>query len=66
MKIMQLLSVTITLASGNMASAPRVKNKATKIAFAILGTPDNYKFKRSKEQERVNRQLLFQETSRVR
>ena len=63
---MQLLNVTTFLVSGNMASSPRIKNKATKIAFAILGAPDNYKFKRSKEQERVNRELLFQETSRVR
>ena len=50
-----------------MAAMPRVKDsKATKICFKILGTPQNYLFKRSKEQERVNRQLLFQETSRVR
>lgn len=45
---------------------PREHNKATKVAFKLLGTPPNYLFKRSKEQERVNRQLLFQETSRVR
>jgi len=49
-----------------MPSAPRVKGKAAKIAFKILGTPANLKFKRSKEQERVNQQLLSQETSRVR
>lgn len=63
---MQLLNVIITLASGNMASMPRLKNKGSKIAFAILGVPANFRFKRSKEQERVNQQLLFQETSRVR
>ena len=52
--------------SGNMPSMPRVKGAATKIAYKVLGTPANINFKRSKEQERVNRQLLVQETSRVR
>lgn len=49
-----------------MPSMPRQKTKGTKVAFNLLGVPANFKFKRSKEQERVNQQLLFQETSRVR
>jgi len=48
-----------------MASMPRVKSTATKIAWKILGVPLNIRFKRSKEQERVNRQLLAQESSRL-
>lgn len=51
---------------------PRIKNdnhkdsKATKIAFSVLGKPANLDFKRSPAQERLNRELLAQETSRVR
>lgn len=48
-----------------MPAAPRLKNKATKIAFNILGIPANLRFKRTKAQEAVNQQLLSQETSRV-
>lgn len=48
-----------------MPVAPRQKNKATKIAFSILGTPPNLDFKRSKAQQAVNEQLIFQETTRV-
>lgn len=48
-----------------MPCMPRQKNAATKIAFSILGTPANLKFKRSKAQEYVNQQLIAQETTRV-
>ena len=48
-----------------MAAAPRQNKKATKIAFNILGTPANLKFKRTARQEWVNKMLLSQETSRV-
>ena len=56
------------LISGNMAVAPRQKKnaKATKVAFKILGVPGNMRFKRSKEQEQVNKQLIAQETARAR
>lgn len=48
-----------------MPVAPRFNKKGTKVAFSILGTPPNLKFKRSKFQEYVNKMLLSQETSRV-
>lgn len=44
----------------------RPNNLGTKIAYKVLGTPPNIKFKRSKQQEYVNKQLLSQETSRER
>lgn len=47
-----------------MPAAPRRKDKATKIAFSILGTPPNLKSKRSKAQEYVNQQLIAQDTTR--
>lgn len=62
--IMLLKNITY-LRSGKMAQAPRYNKKATKVAFSILGVPGNLRFKRSKWQEYVNRQLLAQETSRV-
>ncbi len=49
-----------------MPAMPRPKGKATKIAYAILGKPAPIAFKRTKEQKRVNKILLFQETQRVR
>lgn len=48
-----------------MACAPRQNKKATKIAFDILGTPPNLKFKRTVKQQWVNKMLLSQESSRV-
>ena len=51
--------------SGNVPAAPRQNKQGTKIAFAILGTPPNLKFKRTPRQEWVNKMLLSQETSRV-
>jgi len=49
-----------------MPAAPRqkVNAKANNIAFKILGKPANLTFKRSKEQEEVNKQLTAQETAR--
>jgi hypothetical protein len=49
-----------------MASAPRQNNKATKIAYKILGVPANIAFKRDKKQKEINRRLVFEETARVR
>jgi hypothetical protein len=50
-----------------MPAAPRLKNiRATKIAYDILGEPENLKAKRSKKQKRIDHQLLYQDTTRVR
>lgn len=50
-----------------MPSAPRVKKaKATKIAYKILGTPDNIKYKPSKAQNRIDTKLAVENTMRVR
>ena len=48
-----------------MPIAPRYNKPATAIAWKILGKPANLSFKRSKQQEYVNKMLLSQETSRV-
>lgn len=48
-----------------MPMMPRQNKKATKIAFAILGVPAPLRFKRSSAQEKLNKQLLAQETSRI-
>lgn len=48
-----------------MPAFPRFNKLATKIAYSVLGKPANISFKRSAEQERVNKQLLSQESSRV-
>lgn len=48
-----------------MAVAPRQKSKATKIAYNILGVPDNIK-NAKKKPSKVNRRLVFEETSLVR
>ena len=47
----------------NMPAAPRLKGKATKIAFKVLGTPANLQFKRNRVQRMINRRLVFEETS---
>lgn len=49
-----------------MPAAPRLISKATKIAYKVLGIPDNLKFVRNERQRRINRRLVFEETSRVR
>ena len=48
-----------------MPGMPRPSGKATKLAFALLGKPANLQ-KQPKKKKRVNKILLFQETSRVR
>lgn len=48
-----------------MPAMKRPNKKATKIAFKILGVPAIFRFKRSKAQEQLNKQLLAQETSRI-
>jgi len=49
-----------------MPASPRAKNKASKIALAILGNPSNLKDKRSAREREIDRKLLFDYTSRVR
>lgn len=49
-----------------MPAMPRPKGKATKIAYKILGVPGPIAFKRSKEQKKINKVLLFQESQRIR
>lgn len=49
-----------------MPVAPRQKSKATKIAWKILGVPQNIAHKRTKEEQRINKRLLFEESMRVR
>ena len=48
-----------------MPAMPRLKGKATKIAYAILGIPDNMK-KDTKKDKYLEQRLVFDETSRVR
>jgi len=50
----------------NMPCMPRQYRKATKIAFKILGTPQNLAAKKSKEQKLINARLIMEETTRVR
>jgi hypothetical protein len=49
-----------------MPAMPRPKGKARKIAYKLLGVPANIAFKRSKQQKKVNKRLLYEETDRVR
>jgi hypothetical protein len=51
---------------GVMPVMPRKHGKAKRIAYKILGVPPNISYKRSTEAKRVNKRLLFEETSRVR
>ena len=48
-----------------MPGMPRPHGQGKKIAYAILGKPDNMK-RKSKKKKEINRVLLFQETARVR
>ena len=49
-----------------MPAAPRIKGKPAKIAFSILGIPANLNQKKTRFQIELDRQLLSQETQRVR
>lgn len=49
-----------------MPASPRLKNKASKIAFDILGVPPALKDKKSHRQKEIDRKLNFDYTSRVR
>ena len=51
-----------------MPAMPRLDNKTTKIAYKIMGTPANIRSDKdkSKEQKKINKRLVFEETTRVR
>ncbi len=49
-----------------MPAMLRVKGKPTKIAYKILGKPENLKDKRSEKDRRIDKRLVFEETYRVR
>lgn len=48
-----------------MPAMPRVRGKATKIAYAILGVPENMKSKKTKHQRYIDRRLKYDETMRI-
>lgn len=48
-----------------MCQAPRPKGKAKKIAYKLLGVPQNMK-KSRKPRKQVEERLVYEETSRVR
>lgn len=47
-----------------MPGMPRIDSKVTKIAYAILGKPQNMQ-KRSKKDKRIDKKLFYEETYRV-
>lgn len=49
-----------------MPAMPRIKGTPIKIAFAVLGKPANYVIKKSALQKKIDRELLYQDTQRVR
>lgn len=49
-----------------MPVAPRPNNKAKKIAYAILGTPDNMRRQDKRKLNAIQKRILFQETYQVR
>jgi hypothetical protein len=60
-------SDTIFIESGNMPAMLRFKGRATKIAYSILGKPDNMiDDKKSSKEKQIDRRLIFEETTRVR
>jgi len=49
-----------------MPGMPRINKKTAEIAYKILGVPANLRTKPSKEENKINKRLTFEETSRVR
>lgn len=45
-----------------MPAMPRMNKKLEKIAFKILGKPDNYEDKETKRQKEVKKALDYQDT----
>jgi len=48
-----------------MPAMPRTNNKITKIAYRILGTPENMQSEKKYRRKR-NKRLVYDETERVR
>lgn len=48
-----------------MPAMPRFSKKGTKIAFKILGTPENLLYRPKGKEKKIEKELLFQETSRI-
>lgn len=49
-----------------MPTMPRINSKATRIAFKILGKPENMqKQHRTPEQMKIRKRLLFEYTTKV-
>lgn len=49
-----------------MAAMLRPKGKATRIAYKILGKPDNLKDNKTYKDSKIDRRLVFEETYRIR
>lgn len=49
-----------------MPAMPRISNKATKIAYKILGVPANMESKKTKRKRKLEERLTAEETVRVR
>jgi hypothetical protein len=49
-----------------MPAMPRIRGKATRVAYKIMGTPPNIAHKRSKMEKKINKQLIYEETDRAR
>jgi len=59
-------SLSSPLFKENMPIMPRLKNKATKIAYKILGVPGNIRHKPTETERFINKRLWQEETMRVR
>jgi hypothetical protein len=49
-----------------MPTMIRIPGKPKKIAYKILGVPANIEHKRSSTDKKINKRLIFEETTRVR
>lgn len=49
-----------------MPVMPRLKSKATKIAYKIMGIPNNIRNRKHPWNKQVNERLIFEDTSRIR
>jgi hypothetical protein len=49
-----------------MPSMLRIPGKSTKIAYAILGKPQNLSEKKTKRESEINKRLIWEETIKVR
>lgn len=45
-----------------MAQAPRMSKKLEKIAFKVLGKPDNYEDEPTEKQQEIRKKLNYQDT----